>query len=252
MKKIDLNSDLGESFGRYILGNDAAILEAVSSANIACGFHAGDPVVMSETVQTAIEKGVSIGAHPGYPDLTGFGRRAMALSPKELDAYVTYQLGALQAFVGRYGGRMNHVKPHGALYNLAARDYETARILAEAIYKFDPTLFFVGLAGSEMIRAGNKVGLKTASEVFADRAYTKEGLLVDRAQPGSVIQGTQEQIKRVVQMIKEGRVLSVEGDWIEIQADTVCIHGDGENAAPFSKQLKAALEAEQIEVASLS
>jgi len=174
---VDINSDLGESFGRYKIGNDELVIQQVTSVNIACGFHAGDPLVMEKTVRFALENGVAVGAHPGFPDLMGFGRRKMSISPEEAGAYIIYQVGALNGFMKALGGKMQHVKPHGAFYNMAAADYRLARAIAEGIYAVDSDLIIMGLAGSQLIKAGQDVGLRTASEVFADRAYTIEGTL---------------------------------------------------------------------------
>ena len=203
---VDLNSDLGESFGNYTIGMDEEILKYVSSANVACGWHAGDAVVMERTVALAKEFGVAIGAHPGFLDLMGFGRRNMAVTPGEAKAYVKYQLGALTAFTKSMGLQVQHVKPHGALYNMAAVDAELARAMCEAVYEVDPEIVFMGLAGSEMIRAAKEVGLRSANEVFADRAYNDDGTLVSRKLPGAVIKDKAEAIRRVVRMVKEGKV----------------------------------------------
>ena len=251
MRSVDVNSDLGESFGHYKLGNDVALLDCVTSANIACGFHAGDPVVMAQTVRLALKKGVSIGAHPGYPDLMGFGRRPMALSPVEISAYVTYQIGALDAFARRYGGRLNHVKPHGALYNAAAVDAEIARAIAEAVARVDPRLILVGLAGSELIRAGCATGLKTASEVFADRAYEADGTLVQRSVHGALIEDDGARIAQVMRMVGQGLVEAIDGSLVKIQADTICIHGDGAGAAAFAEKLRNALTTAEVEIKAL-
>ncbi|MBR2663948.1 MAG: LamB/YcsF family protein, partial [Clostridia bacterium] len=204
MISIDLNADLGESFGRYTLGMDEKIMEVISSANIACGFHAGDPMVMERTVRLAAEAGIAIGAHPGFPDLMGFGRRNMAVSPEEARAYILYQLGALDAFLRPMGIRMRHVKPHGALYNMAAADEQLARAICGAVKDFDPELRLVGLSGSLLIRAAEKTGLRAISEVFADRAYEADGSLVSRRKPGAIISDEREALRRVIRMVKEG------------------------------------------------
>lgn len=237
---VDLNSDLGESFGSYIIGNDEYVLDYITSANIACGFHASDPAVMEKTVKQALEKGVALGAHPGFPDLMGFGRREIDISHEEARAYMIYQIGALNGFVNAYGGKLQHVKPHGALYNAAATDYALARTLAEAIYAVDSDLIFVGLAGSAMVRAGKDVGLRTASEVFADRSYNPDGTLVSRKHENAAIHDTDQCICRVLRMIKEARVASVSGEDIEITADTVCIHGDNKMALELAAKLRDA------------
>lgn len=241
MKNIDLNSDLGESFGAYHIGDDERVLSFVTSANIACGFHAGDPVVMQDTVTKAIEKGVAIGAHPGYPDLMGFGRRHISISHKEAKAYMMYQIGALKAIVEAHGGKLQHVKPHGALYNTAAKEAGLAKALAEAVYAIDKDLIFVGLSGSNMIEEARKVGLRVANEVFADRAYDKKGFLVPRTQEGAVITDEAICIERVLKMVNEGYVESIEGVMIPLKADTICVHGDNEKAALFAERLKETL-----------
>ena len=203
MLKVDLNCDLGESFGRYTLGMDDQVLPVISSANVACGFHASDPVVMEKTVKMAKAAGVRVGAHPGYPDLMGFGRRNMVISPDEARAYVLYQLGALEAFLRPLGMEMQHVKPHGAFYNMAAKDYTLAKAICLAVKDFDPGLVLLGLSGSEHIRAAEDVGLRAVSEVFADRAYEEDGALVNRKKPGAMITDEDEAIRRVVRMVKD-------------------------------------------------
>lgn len=242
MYKIDLNSDLGESFGVYRIGQDEDILKYVTSANVACGFHAGDPSVMHKTVKLALSNNVAIGAHPGVQDLIGFGRRSIKITPAEAYDMVIYQIGALYGFVKSEGGVMQHVKPHGALYNMAAKDSELARAIAEAIYKIDPELILFGLAGSELIKQGNEVGIKTASEVFADRTYQIDGSLTPRSKPDAMVTDTDKAVIRVERMIKEGMVMCQQGKDIKIKADTVCIHGDGKNALSFANKIKQHLE----------
>ena len=248
MISIDLNADLGESFGRYTLGMDEKIMEVISSANIACGFHAGDPMVMERTVRLAAEAGIAIGAHPGFPDLMGFGRRNMAVSPEEARAYILYQLGALDAFLRPMGIRMWHVKPHGALYNMAAADEQLARAICGAVKDFDPELRLVGLSGSLLIRAAEKTGLRAISEVFADRAYEADGSLVSRRKPGAIISDEREALRRVIRMVKEGKVKAINGEEIAIRAESVCVHGDGEKALLFAKSIREALTANDIQV----
>ena len=248
---VDLNSDLGESFGNYTIGMDEEILKYVSSANVACGWHAGDAVVMERTVALAKEFGVAIGAHPGFLDLMGFGRRNMAVTPGEAKAYVKYQLGALTAFTKSMGLQVQHVKPHGALYNMAAVDAELARAMCEAVYEVDPEIVFMGLAGSEMIRAAKEVGLRSANEVFADRAYNDDGTLVSRKLPGAVIKDKAEAIRRVVCMVKEGKVESINGNDIAIRADSICVHGDNPKALEFVKNIRETLLSESVTVRSL-
>ncbi len=252
MYKVDMNSDLGESFGTYKLGMDAEILEFVSSANVACGFHAGDPVVMEDTVRIAKAAGTAVGAHPGYPDLMGFGRRNMVCTPKEAKAYVKYQLGALTAFAKAQGIPVQHCKPHGALYNMAAKDMALAAAIAEAIAEVDPNIILLGLANSLMITAGKEAGLRVASEVFADRAYQADGTLVPRKQPGAVIHDTELAIARTVRMVKEGCVTAITGEEVPLSADSICVHGDNPSALEFVKNIRARLEAEGVRIVPLS
>ena len=248
---VDLNSDLGESFGNYTLGMDEEILKYVSSANVACGWHAGDPMVMEKTIALAKEYGTAVGAHPGFPDLMGFGRRNMAVTPEEAKAYIKYQLGALWAFTESYGLKIQHVKPHGAIYNMAAVDEKLAIAMCEAVYEVDKDIIFMGLAGSKMITAAEKVGLKAASEVFADRAYNDDGTLVSRKLPGSMIKDKDLAIKRVVRMIKEGKVETINGNDIDIKADSVCVHGDNPKALEFVKNIRETLISEGITIKNL-
>ena len=249
--KIDLNCDLGESFGNYKIGMDEEVIKFISSANIACGFHASDPLVMEKTVALAKENGVKVGAHPGFPDLAGFGRRNMNVSPKELKAMVVYQIGALNAFCKASGIKMNHVKPHGAMYNMAAKDERLAVAIAEAVAQVDESLFLVGLSGSELLKAAKRVGLKCASEVFADRAYEDDGSLVPRSKIGAVISNEEEASDRAVQMIKYGKVKSITGKEIPITADTICIHGDTPQALHLARIMRAKFAREMIEIEAL-
>ena len=248
MYRVDLNSDLGESFGNYTIGMDEEILKYVSSANVACGWHAGDAMVMEKTVALAKEFGTAVGAHPGFPDLVGFGRRNMAVTPDEAKAYVRYQLGALMAFCTAHGVKIQHVKPHGALYNMAAVDEKLAIAMCEAVYEVDKDIIFMGLAGSKMITAAEKVGLRAASEVFADRAYNDDGTLVSRKLPGAVIKDKDLAIKRVIRMVKEGKVESINGNDIAIKADSICVHGDNPKALEFVKNIRETLIAEGVEI----
>lgn len=251
MMKIDINSDLGESFGNYTMGNDAEIMKYITSANIACGLHGGDPVVMEKTIMLALENNVAIGAHPGYPDLVGFGRRKMDLKPTEVRAYVLYQIAALKGMVEAMGGKLQHVKAHGALYNFAVKDYETALAIAQAVYMAGPELILFGPVNSEILRAAEQTGLKTASEFFADRAYTKEGTLVPRSQPGAVIHDAAISNARVLHMIRENKVEEIGGTTIDIEADTVCIHGDNPAAIEMARLLREFLENNDIRLTSL-
>lgn len=244
--KVDLNCDMGESFGAYRMGHDEEILNYITSANIACGFHAGDPAVMKKTVRLALAKGVAVGAHPGLPDLSGFGRREMAISAEEAYDMVVYQIGALAAFVTAEGGSLHHVKPHGALYNMAAVSTSLAAAIAEAMYKVCPDAVLYGLAGSELIKAGSKLGLRTANEVFADRTYQQDGTLTSRKLPDALISDHAQAVAQVLRMVKERRVVSQQGVAIAIQADTICIHGDGPHALIFARDIHTTLKNEGI------
>ncbi|MCF6136360.1 LamB/YcsF family protein [Pseudalkalibacillus berkeleyi] len=248
MKTIDLNCDLGESFGTYQKGRDEEILDYVTSANIACGFHAGDPSVMRKTVKLALEKGVGIGAHPGLPDLIGFGRRPMQISPDEAYDMVIYQVGALYGFIKSEGGAMQHVKPHGALYNMAAKDEVIAKAIAEAVYKVNPELILFGLSGSQLVKAGRQTGLKTANEVFSDRTYQQDGSLTPRTEENALIVEEEQSVSQVVRMAKEGKVNCLQGMDIPIEADTICIHGDGAHALEFAQTIRAGLTESEITI----
>lgn len=248
MYKIDLNCDLGESFGAYTIGMDERIIPNISSANVACGFHAGDPLIMQKTVRLCKEYGVSVGAHPGYPDLVGFGRRPMDISPKQAAADVVYQIGALQAFCRMEQVPLVHVKLHGALYNRAAKDLEFSKVICEGIAALDANLRFMGQSGTEMEHAARIVGIDFMSEVFADRGYLSNGLLVPRTAEGAVLKDENQVIQRVIGMIREGQVESISGDIISIKADTVCVHGDGEHALLFVEKLRQAFSDNAIEV----
>ncbi|MBR4954497.1 MAG: LamB/YcsF family protein [Clostridia bacterium] len=252
MKRVDLNCDLGESFGNYTCGMDASVIPHISSANVACGFHAGDPLVMSKTVQLAKQYNVAVGAHPGYPDLVGFGRRNMAVSPLELKAMMQYQIGALQAFCKAQGVKLQHVKPHGAMYNMAAKDRKLADAICDAILEIDDSLILLGLSGSEMLKAAKDKGLRYASEVFADRAYEPDGSLTPRALEGSVITDEDEAIKRVLQMVNDGTVVTRSGKIIPIEADSICLHGDGAKAVEFAKRIRQELTDSGVEIVPLA
>ncbi len=249
---IDLNADAGESFGVYQLGNDEKLFPFVSSVNIACGFHAGDPSVMRKTVQLALANHTAIGAHPGLPDLAGFGRRTMQITPEEAYDMVLYQVGALWAFVKAEGGILHHVKPHGALYNMAAAYAGLAQAIAQAIYKIDAKLILYGLSGSELIKAGDKAGLRTASEVFADRNYQPDGTLTSRSHPHAHITESTQAASQVLRMVKEGKVRTLSGEEILMKADTVCIHGDGPHAVEFARSLHALFKEEGITIQALT
>lgn len=248
MFSVDLNCDLGESFGAYTIGRDADIIPLISSANVACGFHAGDPTIMAKTAKLCRDNNIAIGAHPGFDDLQGFGRRNMSVSPEDAKNLIVYQVGALDAFCKSVGIKLQHVKPHGALYNMAAKDAALARAICEGIYNYDNNLILLGLANSEMIRQAKDIGLPYASEVFADRAYEDDGTLVARSKPGSMIRDEDEAVSRVIRMIKERRVKTINGNDIEITADSVCVHGDSEKALLFVQKIRSALENEGIEI----
>ena len=234
---------MGESFGAWHLGHDAAIMPFITSANIACGFHAGDPAVMKRTVRLALRHSVAIGAHPGLPDLVGFGRRNMDISAEEAFDITVYQLGALAAIVRAEGGALHHLKPHGALYNMAATNTALAEALAEAVYKVQPELTLYGLAGSELTKAGEKLGLRTAHEVFADRTYQADGTLTPRRQPDALLTDAAAATAQVLRLVTEGRVRSQQGPDVALRADTVCLHGDGAHALEFAQRLNQELRA---------
>ena len=251
MYKVDLNSDLGESFGRYTLGCDAEVIPLITSANVACGFHASDPVVMQKTIEMVRAAGIQPGAHPGFPDLMGFGRRNMVVSSEEASAYTIYQLGALKAFSEAAGMKLQHVKPHGAFYNMATVDYTLASAICRGIKAVDPDLIVLALSGGQLLKAAEDLGLRAASEVFADRAYEDDGTLVNRKKPGAMITDEEEAIRRVVRMVKEGKVTSISGNDIPIKADSVCVHGDGAKALLFVKKIRETLAGEGIALAPL-
>jgi 5-oxoprolinase (ATP-hydrolysing) subunit A len=245
---IDLNCDLGESYGLYKIGNDKEVLKHISSANIACGYHAGDHNVMMETIQLAKKHQVNIGAHPGFPDLSGFGRREMNISPREIYNLTLYQIGALRAFADVEGVKLIHVKPHGALYNMAANSRLIADAIAQAVADYDAKLILFGLSGSALIQAGKEKGLVTAQEVFADRTYQSDGTLTSRKEPNSMIHDLKFAAQRTIRMIREGKVTTTDGTDISITADTVCIHGDEPSALDFIMELKHTLRNENIAI----
>ncbi|NML67164.1 LamB/YcsF family protein [Hymenobacter sp. RP-2-7] len=250
MKTIDLNCDMGESFGAWTLGDDAGVMPHITSANIACGFHGGDPSVMRRTVRLALQHGVALGAHPGLPDLVGFGRRDLAISPTEAFDMTVYQLGALQAVARSEGATLRHLKPHGAFYNMAATSAPLAEALAEAVYKVQPELVLFGLAGSQLTKAGEKLGLRTAHEVFADRTYQPDGTLTPRRQPDALITDSAQARAQALRMVQGGYVRTQAGQEIAIRADTVCLHGDGAHAVAFARELRAAFEQAGVKVAA--
>jgi 5-oxoprolinase (ATP-hydrolysing) subunit A len=249
--RVDLNCDMGESYGSYTIGDDAAIMPFVSSVNIACGFHGGDPSVMRATVRAAAAHHVAIGAHPGLPDLAGFGRREMAVSPQEVYDMTAYQVGALRGVAGAAGVSINHVKPHGALYNMAAVRKPIADAIALAIHDIDSSLILVALSGSCLIDAARAQGLRTASEVFADRNYLANGTLVPRSSPHALVLDVDLAAERAVRMIESRRVTAIDGTDISIVADTVCIHGDGAYAPQFAQRIRAALASAGIAVLAI-
>jgi UPF0271 protein len=234
---VDLNCDMGEAYGAYQIGNDEAIFPYITSANIACGFHAGDPAVMKKTVRLALKYNVAIGAHPGLPDLQGFGRREMSISAEEAYDMVVYQIGALNGFVQSEGGVLHHIKPHGALYNMAATHKNLAEAIAEAAYKVNPQLVLYGLSGSELVLAGRNIGLQVANEVFADRTYQDNGTLTSRRAANALITDEEMAVAQSLRMIKEGIVTAVSGTNIAIQANTICLHGDGVHAVAFAAKI---------------
>ena len=249
--KIDLNSDLGEAFSVYKMADDEGILSFISSANIACGFHAGDPCVMNKTVQLAKEKKVGIGAHPGFADLLGFGRRRMQLSFIEAKNYILYQLGALDAFARANKTKLSHIKAHGALYNMALSDEKLALALCEAVLDFDDELILLALSESLMIELAQKKGLCFANEFFADRAYNDDKSLVSRDIKGAVIEDEELALKRVLRLLKEGRVESISGKELSLKVDSICVHGDNPNALKLVSRLRRGLEEEGFELCSL-
>jgi UPF0271 protein len=251
VKQIDLNCDMGESFGAYTFGADEQLLAFVTSANIACGSHAGEPNVMDQTVRWAKQHHVAVGAHPGFPDIAGFGRRVIELSPDEIYRLVIYQVGALQAFCKIHKVTMQHVKPHGALYNIAAQDRDVAEAIAGAVYDLDNSLMLYGLAGGELIVAGRDAGLRVVSEVFADRTYQADGSLTSRKHDNAMINDLNVAVAQVKRMVSDGVVEAVNGKLVPIEADTVCVHGDGPHAVSFAKQLRLALEAAHINVKAI-
>lgn len=242
MKRINLNADLGESFGAWTMGADEALLQVVGSANIACGFHAGDPLVMRHTVRAALAAGVSLGAHPAYPDLQGFGRRPMKIAPAEVEAMVIYQVGALAAIAAAEGGRLRHVKPHGALSNQACTDPALAAAVARAVGAVDRDLILLAPVLSELHAAGVRAGLRVAGEIFADRAYADDGTLVARGQPGALIHDPDQLVAHVLRMLAAGGVLSAHGKVLPSAMHSICVHGDTPGAVDCARRLRAALE----------
>jgi UPF0271 protein len=253
--KIDINCDMGESFGAYTLGLDEEVIKYITSANIACGYHAGDPLVMEQTIALAKEHGVSVGAHPGFPDLMGFGRRNIDATLPEIKGYMVYQIGALQAFAKAQGLKVAHVKPHGALYLMAVEDEEISEAVVESIASVDKDLIFVALAGSKgekMTKIGEKVGLRVAYEAFPDRAYTPDGTLVSRRQPGAVIKDPDVVAQRALMMAQEGKVVAIDGKDIPFRPETLCVHGDTPGAVNLVRKIRQTLTEAGVEVIPLS
>lgn len=249
MNMIDLNCDLGESFGAYTLGLDEEVTPHVTSVNIACGWHAGDPLVMERTVALAKKHGTAVGAHPGYPDLLGFGRREIRAAPDEVYAYVKYQIGALYAFARAQKLELQHMKAHGSLYNMAGKDIRLAEAMCRACRDFDSQLVILALAGSKMEEAAREMGVPCAREFFADRAYSPDGSLAPRSLPGAVIHDTEEALARVVKMIRQGKVTAIDGTEIAIQCDSICVHGDNASAVAFVTAIRSRLQEENIQCA---
>jgi len=250
-KQIDLNCDVGESYGAYRLGADDALMPWITSANVACGYHAGDPLVMDETVRLAVRHGVGIGAHPGFPDLLGFGRRAMQLAPGEVENYVLYQVGALAAFARAAGAELAHVKPHGALYNVAARDVEMARAVVRGVARAGSDLILVGLAGSALLEAAREAGLAVASEGFADRAYNPDGTLRSRRLPGALLESPAAAAEQALRIARDGTVTAHTGEEVSLHVDTICLHGDTPAAVEIAQAIRHRLAQAGVEVAPL-
>jgi 5-oxoprolinase (ATP-hydrolysing) subunit A len=249
--RVDLNADVGESLGPWPKGDDAALIPLVTSVNVACGAHAGDPLTIERTVGLAARHGVSVGAHPGYPDLVGFGRRDLDMAPAELEASIVYQLGAVSAFAADAGVPLRHVKPHGALYNAAARDEALAAVVARAVARVSSSLVLVGLAGSALVAAGAAAGLRTAEEAFADRAYESDGTLRSRRLVGAVHADPAVVAAQAVSIVRDGRVTAVDGTVVPVRADTICVHGDSPGAAAFARAIREAMAAAGIAVTAL-
>jgi UPF0271 protein len=251
MMRIDINADVGESFGAYTIGHDAGVMRSITSASVAAGFHAGDPSVLRETIRLAKAHGVAVGAHPGFPDLVGFGRREFSLAPAEAEDLVLYQIAAVAGVAAAEGVRLQHVKPHGALFNLAVRNVELAHAIVRAVTAFDPSLILFGLPGSALLQAGLAAALRVAGEAFADRAYEPDGTLASRTSPGSVIHDPATVVARAVRMVRDRTVVANDGSVVPIHADTICIHGDTPGAAELSAQVRAGFDAAGITVMAI-
>jgi UPF0271 protein len=249
--RIDINSDLGESFGAYSIGHDAGLMHAITSANVAAGFHAGDPSVLRDTIRMAKENGVAVGAHPGFPDLVGFGRRELNVTPREAEDMVLYQVAAVVGVAAAEGVKVQHVKPHGALFNMAVRNAELSAAIARAVAAFDRNLILFGLPGSEILNAGRAAGLRVAAEVFADRAYEPDGSLASRRKAGSVIHDPDAVVARAVRMVKERTVVATDGSAVALEADTICVHGDTPGSDALAAKIRAGLEAAGVTVKAI-
>ena len=249
--RIDMNSDLGESFGAYSIGHDAGLMQAITSANVAAGFHAGDPSVLRETIRLAKTSGVAVGAHPGFPDLVGFGRRELNVTPREAEDMVLYQVAAVAGVAAAEGVKVQHVKPHGALFNMAVRNAELSAAIARAVAAFDRHLILFGLPGSEILNAGRAAGLRVAAEVFADRAYEPDGSLASRRKAGSVIHDPDAVVARAVRMVKERTVVATDGSAVALEADTICVHGDTPGSDALAARIRAGLEAAGVTVKAI-
>ena len=249
--RIDLNCDMGESFGAYTIGNDEAVMKSITSANIACGFHAGDPSVIRKTIRLALASNVAIGAHPGFPDLVGYGRREMKATPAQVEDFVIYQVSAVAGVAVAEGTQLQHVKPHGALYNLAARDATIAAAIARGVAAVDRSLILFGLVGSEILTAGRQVGLRVAAEAFADRAYEPNGSLASRQKANSVIHDPDLVVSRVLQMVNDGTVEAIDGSTVTLSAETICVHGDTPGAEKLTEKLKAGFEMKGVELQAI-
>ena len=250
-RRLNLNADLGESFGPWEMGSDAEMLGIVGSANVACGYHAGDPLVMTSTAALALKHGVSVGAHPGYPDLQGFGRRRMDIPLPELEAMLIYQIGALEACVRTQGVRVTHVKPHGALSNLACAERKIAEAIARAVHRLDPTLILLAPAASQLIHAGRDQGLPVVEEIFADRAYLDDGNLVPRSQPGAMIHGAEASLAHVMRMVEEQALISINGKRIPVKPQSICVHGDGADAVATARAIRTGLQAAGFDMVTI-
>ena len=249
--RIDINSDVGESFGAYTIGHDAGLMRSITSANIAAGFHGGDPSVLRETIRQAKTHGVAIGAHPGFPDLVGFGRRELNVTPKEAEDFVLYQVAAVAGVAAAEGATLQHVKPHGALFNMAVRNAELSAAIARAVAAIDRSLILFGLPGSEILNAGRAAGLRVAAEVFADRAYEPDGSLASRRKPGSVIHDPDAVVARAVRMATDRTVVATDGSVVKLDADTMCVHGDTPGSDDLAAKIRAGLEAAGVTVKAI-